>query len=82
MSAIGALAGLQTPAAGDAAAASPASVWTHAYPPLDGSGTAATSGLNATATPHNPAPAATTLMLNRSKIVIDVEPFAYVQTFR
>jgi hypothetical protein len=32
-----------------------------------------TSGLKHKAAPHNPAPAATNLMLNRSKIVIDVD---------
>jgi hypothetical protein len=32
-----------------------------------------TSGLKTKAAPHNPAPAATNLMLNRSKIVIGVD---------
>jgi hypothetical protein len=34
------------------------------------------------AIPHNPAAAATTLMLNRSKIVIDVDSFIRTQAFR
>jgi hypothetical protein len=45
------------------------------------SGAATTCGLNATATPHNPAPAATILTLNRSKIVIDIDSFIHAQTF-
>jgi hypothetical protein len=44
-------------------------------------GTAVASGLNATAIPHNPAPTAA-VMLTRSKIVIDVDPFTSAQTFR
>jgi hypothetical protein len=34
------------------------------------------------AIPHNPAAAATTPMLNRSKIVIDVDSFIRAQAFR
>jgi hypothetical protein len=37
-------------------------------------GNAAATGLNAMATPHNPAPTAA-VMLTRFKIVIDVDPF-------
>jgi hypothetical protein len=88
MSASGALGGLHAPttgnpsaAAGDAPPASPAVVWWHPLPPVI-SGAAATPGLKAMATPHNPAAAATTLMLNRSKIVIDVDSFIHAQTFR
>jgi hypothetical protein len=46
------------------------------------SGAAATSGLNAKAAPHNPAPTATSPMLARSKILIDVDSFIRTQTFR
>jgi hypothetical protein len=46
------------------------------------SGAAATSGLNAKAAPHNPAPTATSPMLTRSKILIDVDSFIRTQTFR
>jgi len=81
MSESGALAELHMAATGDAPPASPAVVWTHALPPVI-SGAAATSALNATATPHNPAAAATTLMLNRSKTIIDVDSFIRAQTFR
>jgi hypothetical protein len=44
-------------------------------------GAAATCGLNAIAALHNPAPAATTVTVNRSKIVIDIEPFIRAQPF-
>jgi hypothetical protein len=81
MSEAGALAGLHAFATGDAPPTSPAAGWTHAGPPVI-SGAAATSGLNAMATPHNPTPAATTPMLNRSKIVTDVDSFIRAQTFR
>ena len=81
MSATGALAGLHMPATGGAPPTSPAVVWTHAWPPVI-SGAAATAGLNAIATPNNPAPTATTPMLNRSKIVTDVDSFIRAQTFK
>ena len=42
------------------------------FPPPTG-GAAATCGLNAMAITHNAAPAATSLMLNRSKIAIEVD---------
>ena len=48
-----------------AAAGSPAAASRHSDPPAS-----ATPGLNARATPHNPAPIAPTLMLIRSKIAI------------
>jgi len=44
----------------------------HSLPPA---GAAATSGLSAMAITHNHAPAATSLMLDRSKIAIDVDSF-------
>ncbi len=81
MSESGAPAELHMAAMGEAAPTSPAVVWTHAEPPVI-SGAAATSGLSATATPHNPAAAATTLMLNRSKTLIDVDSFIRAQTPR
>lgn len=63
------------PAAG--APASPACPYMHAPPPVI-YGTAAASGLNAMAAPHNPA-LATTPMLNRSKIVINVPTPSFAQ---
>jgi hypothetical protein len=45
-------------------------------------GTATATGLNDMAAPHNPAPATITLMLNRSKIVINVNSFIYAHIFR
>jgi hypothetical protein len=78
MSESGAPAGLHMAATG-VAPTSPAVVCMHAEPPVI-SGAAATSGLSATATPHNPAATATTLMLNRSKTVIDVDSFIRAQT--
>src|SRR6476659_1847704 len=44
----------------------------HSYPPVS-SGAATTLGLNAKASPHSPAPATTTLTLNRSKIAMVVD---------
>jgi hypothetical protein len=44
----------------------------HSLPP---GGAAAASGLSAMAIAHNHAPAATSLMLDRSKIAIDVDSF-------
>jgi hypothetical protein len=52
------------------AATSPADPYIHAPPPVF-SGAAIAPGLSAIAAPHSPMPA-TTLMLNRSKVVIDV----------
>jgi hypothetical protein len=49
----------------------------HAPPPVI-SGAAAASGHNAIAAPHNPA-LATILMLNRSKIAINVNSFIRAQ---
>jgi hypothetical protein len=45
-------------------------------------GTATAIGLNDMAAPHNPAPATITLMLNRSKIVINVNSFIRAHIFR
>lgn len=86
----GALAGAHTPAAAPAASVTtagappawPADDWTHSYPPPVMNGTAAACGLNAMATLHNPVPATTTVMLNRSKIVIDIDSFIRTRTFR
>ncbi len=60
------------PAAPAAAGAptSPADPYMHAAPPVF-NGAAIAAGLRASAAPHNPTPA-TTLMLNRSKVVIAV----------
>jgi hypothetical protein len=44
-------------------------------------GTATATGLNDMAAPHNPAPATITLMLNRSKIVINVNSFIRAHIF-
>jgi hypothetical protein len=52
--------------------ASPDDISMHSPPVTNG--TAAATGLNAIAAPHKPAPTAITLTLNRSKIVIDVDP--------
>lgn len=52
-----------------AAATSPAAPYMHAPPPVF-NGVAPASGLSASAAPHNPTPA-TTLMLNRSVIVVN-----------
>src|SRR5271163_1552366 len=60
------------PAAGSGAT-SPAWPWMHAPPVF--TGTAAASGLNAIAAQNNPAQA-TTVMLNRSKIVTTPTPFS------
>jgi hypothetical protein len=44
-------------------------------------GTATATGLNDMAAPHNPTPATITLMLNRSKIVINVNSFIRAHIF-
>lgn len=62
-----AAAGAAPPAATGAPPTWPAAPCTHSYPP------AAALGLNAIATPHNPRQATTVLMLNLSKIGIDVD---------
>jgi hypothetical protein len=61
--------------------AAPADVSTQADPPVTNE-TAAAAGLNVTATPHNPATATTTVVLYRSKIVMDVDPSLAFQTFQ
>jgi hypothetical protein len=48
--------------------------------PAVGAGAAATVGLNAIAMPHNPIAAPIRPMLNRSRIVIDVDSFIPVRT--
>jgi hypothetical protein len=68
--------GRHTPAAAGAGAC-PADVSTQSAPPVL-NGTANAVGLNATATPHNPAPT-TAVILPRSKTVIDVDPFIYLR---
>jgi hypothetical protein len=78
MSAMGAAAG-HPAATGAAPPMSPADVSMQSWPPVS-SGAAATPGLNATATPHNPATAPINPMLNRSKIVIDVDSFVHAHT--
>src|SRR5262249_49555772 len=73
---------VHTPAAGDppaVAGASPIVPGTQLGPPVI-SGAAAASALNAIAAPHNAA-LATTPMLNRPKIVIDVYSLIRAQTF-
>jgi pilus assembly protein FimV len=49
----------------------------HPFPPPGGA--AATSGLNKMAIMHNPAPAATNLMLNRSNTAIDADSFNHTR---
>jgi hypothetical protein len=44
------------------------------------SGAAATLGLKAMATPHNPTPAATTPKLNRPKIATDI--YSFIRAFK
>jgi hypothetical protein len=68
MSVTAAPAGAHGTAAG--APTSPVAGYMHAPPPVF-SGTASASGLSAIAAPHNPTPA-TTLILHRTKAVIDV----------
>jgi hypothetical protein len=58
-----------------AAGAWPADVW-YSHPPA-----AATPGVNAMAMPHNPTPAAITLILTRSKIAITHRLLQCAQTF-
>jgi len=55
--------------------------WMHATPPPVISGVAAVTGLSDMAAPHNPALTAITLMLNRSKIVINVNSFIRAHIF-